>query len=136
MPLLRERLQQGTSRFLLSRVREYTYSPEQGITHTVFCPYGSSVEDESMYAGSRKTGTTERGRSILVEGSEKMQLLNLEGFFLFWFGFFYFFYSFNFTGRNLRCRMQDVGDLDFCSSEEIYFLSAAMVPNYLDISIR
>ena len=80
MPLLRERLQQGISSSLLSWVREDTYGSEQGIAHTAFCPYDSSEEDESMYAGSRKAGNTGRGRNILVEGSEEVQLLNLGGF--------------------------------------------------------
>lgn len=32
--------------------------------------------------------------------------------------------------------MQDLGELDFCCSEEKYFLSTATVTNYLDISLN
>lgn len=32
--------------------------------------------------------------------------------------------------------MQDVSELDFCSSEEKFFFSTAIVANYLDISLN
>lgn len=80
MLLLRGRLQWEIGSSLLRQVREDTYSSEQDITHAAFCPYSSSEEDKSMCAGNRKAGNNERGRKIMVEGLEEVQLLNLEGF--------------------------------------------------------
>jgi len=77
MPMLRERLQQRISSSLLCWVREV--SLEHGTALIAFLPtrwFGVSSE----YVG-RRAGNTEKGRDILMEGSEEVQLLHVEGFF-------------------------------------------------------
>lgn len=47
-----------------------------------------------------------------------------------------FIYLFIFNGRKLRCRVQDLGELDFCCSEIKYFLSTPIVLTCLYILLQ
>lgn len=75
-----------------------------------------------MYAGRRKAGDSKRGKKKPTGGGLRKDATVKSGEV-----YKINFILFIFTGRKLGCRMLDVSELDFSSSEEKFLFSAAIV---------
>lgn len=65
---------------LLAELGLGEHSAQNWASHTTPLAHAQVCRKMTVYAGRRKAGNSKRGKILLVEASEKIQLLNLERF--------------------------------------------------------